>query len=176
MAKFHGVGVGVGVLCVDEETNTVLVGIRKGSHGAQTYALPGGHLELNETWEECARRELMEETGLSLQPQQMTHIYTSNDRMENNKHYITIFMMGKIIPGTQPVNTEPDKCEGWVFRKWEDLENLPLFPPLEALTTFSPRKPWVQHHLQIPKAWCLVALVLVGTMTSVHFYSCKLSR
>lgn len=35
-------------------------------YGNNAYQLPGGHLEENETYEECLIREVMEETGIQL--------------------------------------------------------------------------------------------------------------
>ena len=58
------VRVGVGVLVT--RGAEVLVGQRRGSHGAGDWALPGGHLEVGESWEACAARELEEETGIRL--------------------------------------------------------------------------------------------------------------
>ena len=46
--------VGLGVFVKKE--GKVLVGERKGSHGAGTWALPGGHLEGGESFEECCKR------------------------------------------------------------------------------------------------------------------------
>ena len=73
------VGVGVGVVVVADEPRgdgegngnasneasvRVLVGRRRGSHGAGTWALPGGWLEVGEEFAVCGARELIEETGI----------------------------------------------------------------------------------------------------------------
>ena len=54
--------VGIGVIVM--RNGLVLLGERIGAHGAGTWALPGGHLEFGESVEQCARREVWEETGL----------------------------------------------------------------------------------------------------------------
>jgi 8-oxo-dGTP pyrophosphatase MutT (NUDIX family) len=46
-----------------------LLAIRRGIHpGFGELALPGGFLEVDETWQEGAAREVWEETGLRLEP------------------------------------------------------------------------------------------------------------
>jgi ADP-ribose pyrophosphatase YjhB (NUDIX family) len=37
-----------------------------------TLTLPGGYLDLGETWQEGGRRELLEETGISLRDEELT--------------------------------------------------------------------------------------------------------
>jgi 8-oxo-dGTP diphosphatase len=56
--------VGVGVMVL--KNGKVLIGKRKGAHGAGEWAWPGGHLEYMESFEDCARREVMEETGIEI--------------------------------------------------------------------------------------------------------------
>ncbi|EQC35040.1 hypothetical protein SDRG_07280 [Saprolegnia diclina VS20] len=131
--------VGVGVLIYSPKyPGCVLIGVRKGSHGAGKLALPGGHLEFGESWEECAIREVKEETNLDIA--NPTLAYTTNDYMvADEKHYITIFMQATITATQVPELTEPDKCEGWVWQDWASLK-LPelqarLFMPLQQLTT-----------------------------------------
>ena len=42
-------------------------------------ALPGGHLEMMESWEQCATREVEEETGLKVHDVKFLHV--TNDPM-----------------------------------------------------------------------------------------------
>lgn len=127
------VRVGVGVVVRNPSDGKILVGERYGSHGANKLAFPGGHLEMNESWEECARREVYEETGLQLGP--ITHAATTNDPMPaEGKHYITIFMQADARAGQTPVNLEPHKCKGWKWTSWEEIVALPadrMFIPFQ---------------------------------------------
>ena len=60
--KFPRVGIGIFVL----KDGKFLLCKRKNSHGAGHWQLPGGHLEFNEKLEDCARREVIEETGVKI--------------------------------------------------------------------------------------------------------------
>jgi len=108
------------------EKNQVLLGKRKGAHGSDSWATPGGHLELGETPEFCAERETLEETGLEIKD--VYPIGFTNDIFNEDKHYITLHMESKISEGNPKV-MEPEKCECW---EWFDLNNLPepLFAPI----------------------------------------------
>jgi 8-oxo-dGTP diphosphatase len=46
--------IGVAVIVIKDDK--ILLGKRKNSHGAGTWALPGGHLEFGESIKDCARR------------------------------------------------------------------------------------------------------------------------
>ena len=120
--------VGVGIIILRE--NLVLLGKRKGSHGAGTWALPGGHLEFGESVEDCARRETEEETGLRLKLIKPGP-YTNDLMPSEGRHYVTVFVRASTEPG-EPRVLEPEKCEGWAWFKWSALpEN--LFLPLKNL-------------------------------------------
>jgi 8-oxo-dGTP diphosphatase len=120
--------VGVGVIVVRD--GLVLLGQRIGSHGAGTWALPGGHLEFGEAVEQCAQREVMEETGLQVEVVARGP-YTSNVFQEEGKHYITLFVVAQALAG-EPSVREPSKCLGWRWFRWSELPR-PLFAPLVSL-------------------------------------------
>lgn len=128
------VGVGAVITCA-KHPNCVLIGKRLGSHGQGRYALPGGHLELGETWAECAVRETKEETNLDVVSLGLNRV--QNDiAIDGNadKHYITIFMNVILREDSEKLqNIEPDKCEGWEWVNFEELKHFPktiLFDPL----------------------------------------------
>lgn len=118
--------VGVGVFVFKE--GKVLLGKRKGAHGAGDWAPPGGHLEFGESIEDCAKRELAEETGLKALSIQ-TGIW-SNDVIDESKHYITFFAVVDQVEG-EPQLLEPNKCESWQWFATDALPS-PLFLPAIA--------------------------------------------
>lgn len=120
--------VGVGVIVVKDDK--VLLGKRKNSHGEGDWSFPGGHLEYNETWEECASREVMEETGIRLKNIRFGAV-TNDIFKKEGKHYITIFMLSDYALGEVKVK-EPEKCEKWEWFSWGQLPK-PLFLPIENL-------------------------------------------
>ncbi len=117
--------VGVGVLVKQE--GKVLLGQRKGSHGISTWGAPGGHLEFGESVEECAKRELLEETGLKIISSTLGP-WVENVMEDRKKHYITLFMLVDRFEG-EPKLLEPEKCAGWQWFPWNALPK-PLFAPL----------------------------------------------
>lgn len=141
--------VGIAVLIVSPSTHpgAILVGERRGSHGAATFATPGGHLDFGEGFSECGLREVKEETNLDLTAP-LQHVYTCNTVFaESQKHYVTLFMKGAISDGdgdgaggVSALRTmEPDKCVGWVWMRWDELQQkhrsgeVRVFPTLATL-------------------------------------------
>jgi len=126
------VGVGVVVTREDESARKeILLGIRKGSHGAGEWSVPGGHLELGETPRACARRELMEETGIN--GSGFSRLGWSNDVMpDDGLHYVTLFLRCRVPSGTEAQLKEPDRTEEW---RWFELSSPPpnVFAPTAKL-------------------------------------------
>ncbi|HHX4718508.1 TPA: NUDIX hydrolase, partial [Pseudomonas aeruginosa] len=102
--------VGVGVLILRD--GKVLLGRRKGSHGAGCWSAPGGHLEFGEAVEDCALREALEETGLALS--ELRHGPFSNDVFEG-RHYLTAFILAGCAEDAEARLMEPGKCDGWAW-------------------------------------------------------------
>nr|WP_321453315.1 NUDIX domain-containing protein [uncultured Carboxylicivirga sp.] len=112
--------VGIGVI-IENKDKKILIGKRKGSH-APFYSIPGGHLELGETFEEAAIKEIYEETGLIIDTPKVIAV-TNNLRTYTNEkvHYISVVLHTNQFQG-EPVVKEKDKCETW---NWFDPKQLP---------------------------------------------------
>lgn len=111
------IDVGVGVMIFKD--GKVLFGKRKGSHGAGDYAFTGGHLEYMESFEECAKRETLEEAGIVIKNVQFLSL--GNIKKYAPKHVIGIGVTAEWESG-EPKVMEPNKRESW---DWYDIDHLP---------------------------------------------------
>lgn len=117
--------VGIGVLIVRD--GLTLVGKRKGSHGAGKWAFPGGHQDHGESWETCAVREVLEETGMTVKFREydpgrnQKFLCVTDDFMpEDDRHYNTVYVICDWVSG-EPQLLEPHKCEGWEWVTYREL-------------------------------------------------------
>lgn len=122
--------IGIGILIFNNR-NEILLGKRISSHGKSSYGPAGGHLEFGETFEECAIREVLEETNLIIENPQFIAV-TNDVFKKEQKHYVSIFLKAHCLNEHELQNLEPHKVERW---QWFALDNLPssLFLPLKRL-------------------------------------------
>ena len=109
--------VGIGVMVFKD--GKVLLGKRKNIHGHGEYAALGGHLEYMESFEDCAKRETLEEAGIEID--NIRFLALSNLKKYHPNHYINIGLIADWKSG-EPKTMEPEKMEGW---DWYDIDNLP---------------------------------------------------
>ena len=131
------VGVAVIIRRMKDGGDVILVGRRKGSHGAGTWTVPGGHLEYGESVEACARREVEEETGLKLISVSKGFAVTNDIFAEEDKHYITVWVEATVEDRAVAENLEPEKCDGWHWHTGREIPK-PRFLGLENLMSERP--------------------------------------
>ena len=107
--------------------------LRQGAHGAGNWGLPGGHLEFGETWERCAKRETMEETGVEIK--NVRFMALTNDVFDEDKHYVTIFVTATWVSG-ELINCEPEKCLEVAWFKYDTMPKNLFLPIKNLLATY----------------------------------------
>lgn len=124
--KLPKIGVAVFIL----RDGKILMSERLKGNGAGTWGLAGGHLEMGETFEECCKREVKEETGLDINE---VRLLTAVNKgiVASGDHYVTLFFVANNVDGT-PLDLEPEKHGPW---KWFPKNDIPktCFEDFESL-------------------------------------------
>ncbi len=120
---------GVGVIVIRDQK--ILLGKRIGALEPGTWGFPGGRLEWGESVFECARREVLEETGLTNLTNFRYGPYTREIFAKENKQFITLFVIVN-CPKGEPRIVEPNRCTEWQWFAWNSLPQ-PLFSPTAHL-------------------------------------------
>jgi 8-oxo-dGTP diphosphatase len=101
-------------VAIFNEHGEILLGKRGKSHGSGCWSFAGGHVEKWETWEECAKREVLEETNLDIE--NIEYVTTKESMFKaDGKHYNTIFLRATVKDGQQFKIMEKGKFDpiGW---------------------------------------------------------------
>ena len=116
--------VAVGAVVTSE--SKVLLVKRRDAPGRGLWAIPGGSVELGETLQQAAEREIKEETGLTIRARDSIYTFDVIERDEGGQiqfHYVIIDLIADYVSGD--LRADDDACDArWVSR--EELEHLPV--------------------------------------------------
>lgn len=71
-----------------------LVVMRREKNGKKYCTFPGGHVEGNESGEECVKREVLEEFGINIEPVRLIYVYEF--RGEKQGFFVSKWVSGEI--------------------------------------------------------------------------------
>ena len=117
-------GVRVGATGIIVRNGKVLLGLRgdKCQTARNEWAFPGGRMDYGEDPLTTLSREILEETTLIVQKEDLEFLIWTNEFFPDDKrHYISLVFLVKSSQG-EPKNTEPDKCKEW---KWFYPKSMP---------------------------------------------------
>ncbi len=101
--------------------------IHRHKPGRDYYTLPGGGVELEESFEEATIREVKEETGLDVLALQRVSRYISLEKEEN--YYLTDVTAGEpALGGPEAKRQSPEDSYTFVWVDAAQLESINLLP------------------------------------------------
>src|SRR5512143_684312 len=116
--------VGSSAVIFDDKREKVLL-TKRADNGL--WCLPGGKMEPGESIEECCRREVLEETGLIIEPTRLIGVYSNRDQLVVYKDGAKVQMLvlsfeARITGGTLGLSNETTDAQYFGFAELESLE------------------------------------------------------
>lgn len=116
--------VGVGAITIKD--GKVLLVKRGVEPSKGLWAIPGGTLKLGETLQECAAREILEETGITIKVGGCIYVFDFieyDDQRKIKFHYVIVDFAAEYVAGV------PQGADDALEARWlspEDLKKLPV--------------------------------------------------
>lgn len=118
----------VAVGAVVFKDNKVLLVKRAKPPAQGLWAIPGGSVELGETLQQAAEREILEETGITILAKEPVYTFDVIEKDQKNRirfHYVIVDLIADYISG-QPLPADDADEVRWVSSR--ELKNLGVNP------------------------------------------------
>jgi ADP-ribose pyrophosphatase YjhB (NUDIX family) len=119
----------VGVL-IWRDGEVLLVRHEKG--GRSYWLVPGGGLDAGETMLEAGAREVLEETGYSVEMGRLLLICEAIDPKPGGRHIVNVVYAATVRGGTLTVGVDDKSLRDAQWHALEALETLEMYPPIGA--------------------------------------------
>lgn len=118
--KYPRPAVTADMIVLTDDSDPKILLIQRGNEPFKgCWAFPGGFMNMDETTEQCARRELKEETGLDIEEVQQVGAYSTVDRDPRGRTITVAYITH--VPQILPVTGLDDAAEA----KWWPINALP---------------------------------------------------
>ncbi|MFP4497553.1 MAG: NUDIX domain-containing protein [Vulcanimicrobiota bacterium] len=106
--------------------------VRHVKKGRQYWLVPGGGLDPGETIEECAIREIKEETNMDIKLLKLLFVSESVST-EYERHLINLFFLGRILNPDEKIKVNEDNRVREVkFIPVSELNDMEIHPPVAS--------------------------------------------
>lgn len=120
--------VAVGAVVIHQDK--VLLVLRGQAPAKGLWAIPGGSVELGESLQIAAEREVMEETGLQVRAGHVIHTFDAIQHDAAGKvkyHYVIVDMLAEALNPTQPLHPSDDVQDaGWFTLPEVESPDIPI--------------------------------------------------
>lgn len=127
--------VAVGAVVIHQ--GKVLLVLRGQPPGQNLWAIPGGSVDLGETLQAAAEREILEETGLKIRAGEVIYTFDAIVRDEAGRvqfHYVILDLQAEALDPAQPLRPADDVYDaGWFSLADLDRPDLVISEPTRVL-------------------------------------------
>lgn len=132
-----------------KDDSLLMVRHRKGDKSY--WMLPGGGLDYGETFEQCAIREIAEETGLEITIERLLYL-SEAICPRGTRHVVNAYMLGRIEGGEIRLPSE-DVIDAVEFIPVSELSEITVYPPIASQLQQAHRSGYEGGILHLGSMW-----------------------